>query len=145
MGSDVADVMNYVRGIPAIGDLAARLYDSLDFLVPTQRARRVDQVWNAIADQYALRQCRDGVWVRGAAWLVTARSAREIDLANIDLKVLGDSVRLMSRPAIFQIKLPKDGHLNMSSPQVSQSERQCGAERVSARLDNVSKSPSGKV
>jgi ubiquinone/menaquinone biosynthesis C-methylase UbiE len=75
MGSDVADVMNYVRGIPAIMHLAARLDDSLAFLTPAEHACRVEQVWKAIEDQYALRQRRDGVWVHGAAWLVTAHRA----------------------------------------------------------------------
>jgi hypothetical protein len=62
MGSDVADVMSYVRGMPLIRNLAAGLGDE----VQTERVLAV------IAEQYAARQRPDGVWVRAAAWLVTA-------------------------------------------------------------------------
>lgn len=62
MGSDVADVMSYVRGMPTIRSLTA----SLDNDVLTERALA------AVAAQYAARERPDGVWVRAAAWLVTA-------------------------------------------------------------------------
>jgi ubiquinone/menaquinone biosynthesis C-methylase UbiE len=65
MGSDVADVMSYVRGMPMIRSLAADLGDE----TLTRR------VLATIADQYAARQSPDGVWVRAAAWLVTANRA----------------------------------------------------------------------
>jgi ubiquinone/menaquinone biosynthesis C-methylase UbiE len=65
VGSDVADVMSYVRGMPMIRSLIQNLEDE----ALTERAL------TAIAEQYAARQRSDGVWVRAAAWLVTARSA----------------------------------------------------------------------
>jgi hypothetical protein len=34
-----------------------------------------ERVLAAISEQYAARQRPDGVWVRAAAWLVTARRA----------------------------------------------------------------------
>lgn len=65
IGSDVDDVMSYVRGMPMIRSLAASLEDPAlaDYLLAT------------VADEYAARQRPDGVWVRAAAWLVTARHA----------------------------------------------------------------------
>jgi SAM-dependent methyltransferase len=65
MGSDVADVMSYVRGMPMIRNLAADLGNK----VLTERALAV------IAEEYAARQRSDGVWVRAAAWLVTSHRA----------------------------------------------------------------------
>jgi SAM-dependent methyltransferase len=65
IGSDVDDVMSYVCGMPWIRDLTASLDDS------TLTARMLA----AIAGQYAARQSADGIWVRAAAWLVTARRA----------------------------------------------------------------------
>ena len=65
MGSDVADVMGYVRGMPVIRNLAAGLGDEA----------LAERVLAVIAEQYAARQRPDGVWVRAAAWLVTARRA----------------------------------------------------------------------
>jgi hypothetical protein len=65
IGSDVDDVMSYVRGMPRIRDLAA----SLDDPALTER------VLATIAEEYAARQGADGVWVYAAAWLVTARRA----------------------------------------------------------------------
>jgi hypothetical protein len=62
IGSDAEDVMAYIRGMPRIRDLIASLDD------PTAAER----VLAAIAEQYAARQTADGVWVRAAAWLVTA-------------------------------------------------------------------------
>jgi ubiquinone/menaquinone biosynthesis C-methylase UbiE len=63
LGSDVDDVMDYVRGMPMIRDLTARIDDP----AVTER------VLAGVADEYAARQSADGVWVRAAAWLVTAR------------------------------------------------------------------------
>jgi hypothetical protein len=65
MGSDVADVMSYVRGMPMIRSLAANLGDEV----------LSEQAMATIAEQYAARQRPDGVWVRAAAWLVTAHRA----------------------------------------------------------------------
>jgi SAM-dependent methyltransferase len=65
MGSDVADVMSYVRGMPMIRSLTA----SLENDALTQQALA------AVAAQYAARERPDGVWVRAAAWLVTAHRA----------------------------------------------------------------------
>lgn len=65
MESDVADVMRYVRGMPMIRSLAADLGgDAL-----------TERVLATVAEQYAARQRPGGVWVRAAAWLVTARRA----------------------------------------------------------------------
>ena len=64
IGSDVKDVMSYICGMPVIRTLAA----SLD---PVLTAR----VLAAIEEQYDARQRPDGIWVRAAAWLVTARRA----------------------------------------------------------------------
>lgn len=64
IGSDVADVMGYVRATSKVRDLLARLEDE----VLTQR------VLATMADEFAARQDPDGLWVRAAAWLVTARS-----------------------------------------------------------------------
>jgi hypothetical protein len=65
MGSDVADVMSYIRGMPMIRSLAAQLGNET----------LTGRVLAVIAEQYAARQRRDGVWVRAAAWLVTAHRA----------------------------------------------------------------------
>jgi hypothetical protein len=65
IGTDVDDLMAYIRGMPRIRDLTASLND------PTAAER----VLAAIAEEYAARQTADGVWVRAAAWLVTARRA----------------------------------------------------------------------
>jgi len=65
IGSDVDDVMAYIRGMPRISDLIAGLDD------PAAAERAL----TAVAEQYAARQTPDGVWVRAAAWLVTARRA----------------------------------------------------------------------
>ena len=62
VGSDVKDVMSYIRGMPAIRTLAA----DLD---PIMSAR----VLTAIEEQYDARQRPDGIWVHAAAWLVTGR------------------------------------------------------------------------
>jgi len=63
LGSDADDVMSYVRGMPMIRDLTTRIND----LAVTERA------FAAIASEYVALQSADGVWVRAAAWLVTAR------------------------------------------------------------------------
>jgi hypothetical protein len=65
VGSDVDDVMRYVRGMPMICNLIADVND------PTLAERALANV----AEEYAARQRPDGVWVRAAAWLVTARRA----------------------------------------------------------------------
>jgi hypothetical protein len=54
--------MSYVRGMPMIRSLTADLGDEA----------LTERVLATIADQYAARQRSDGVWVRAAAWLVTA-------------------------------------------------------------------------
>jgi SAM-dependent methyltransferase len=59
MGSDVDDVMKYIRGVAEI------LGEEEDF----------ERTLAHIAADYAQRQRPDGVWVRAAAWLVTARRA----------------------------------------------------------------------
>ena len=65
MGSDVADVMSYVRGMPMIRNLA----------VGFGNEAQTETVLAAIAEEYAARERPDGVWVRAAAWLVTAYRA----------------------------------------------------------------------
>jgi SAM-dependent methyltransferase len=63
MGSDVADVMGYLRGMRMVRNLTAGL----------ENEALAGQALADIAEQYAARQRRDGVWVQAAAWLVTAR------------------------------------------------------------------------
>ena len=63
IGTNVADVMTYVRGMPVVRNLITELAD--DALI--------DRILASIAGQYASRQTADGVWVTAAAWLVTAR------------------------------------------------------------------------
>jgi ubiquinone/menaquinone biosynthesis C-methylase UbiE len=63
MGTDVADVMAYVREMSMVTRLVAELGDQA----------RAEQALAAMAEQYAARQRPDGVWVATAAWLVTAR------------------------------------------------------------------------
>jgi SAM-dependent methyltransferase len=65
MGSDVADVMGYVRGMRMVRNLAAGL----------ENEALAGQALGDMAEQYAARQRPDGVWVQAAAWLVTARRA----------------------------------------------------------------------
>jgi ubiquinone/menaquinone biosynthesis C-methylase UbiE len=65
MGTDVADVMSYVRRMPMVRGLAAALRDEA----------LSERVLAIIAEQYAARQRPDGVRVRAAAWLVTAHRA----------------------------------------------------------------------
>lgn len=62
MGSDLADVMAYVRDMRMVRVLADQLGDQ----GLTERALAT------VADDYAARQRADGVWVQAAAWLVTA-------------------------------------------------------------------------
>src|ERR1022692_4130045 len=64
VGSDVADVLSYIRGMRMVRGMTAELAD--DAL--TQRALA------DIAEQCAARHRPYGVWFRAAAWLVTARS-----------------------------------------------------------------------
>ena len=63
IGSDVDDVMSYVRGMPMIRNLTASLDDPA----------LAESVLSHIADEYSARQRPNGVWVRAAAWLVAAR------------------------------------------------------------------------
>jgi ubiquinone/menaquinone biosynthesis C-methylase UbiE len=63
VGSDVDDVMRYVRTMPRISALAGSLGDPA----------LTEQILAEIAGEYAARQRPDWIWVRAAAWLVTAR------------------------------------------------------------------------
>ncbi len=63
MGSDVTDVMSYVRGMRTLHRFAAEVRDEA----------LIGRVLATAAEQYAARQRPDGIWVRAAAWLVTAR------------------------------------------------------------------------
>ena len=63
VGSDVSDVMRYVRGMPTIRAIAQQLASP----AVTELALAT------VADQYTARQRPDGIWVRAAAWLVTGR------------------------------------------------------------------------
>jgi SAM-dependent methyltransferase len=63
IGSDVKDVMSYIRGMPMIHNLTASLGDPM----------LCKRVLADVAEQYGARQRPDGIWVRAAAWLVTAR------------------------------------------------------------------------
>ena len=65
IGSDVDDVMSYVRGMPMIRNLTASLNDQA----------LADRVLANVADEYAARQRLDRVWVHATAWLVSARRA----------------------------------------------------------------------
>ena len=57
--------MRYVRGMPMVRNLAAALGNEA----------LTERVLAVIGEQYAERQRPDGVWVRAAAWLVTAHRA----------------------------------------------------------------------
>jgi SAM-dependent methyltransferase len=65
MGTDVDDVMAYMRGMRMVRELADQVADD----AVTERALA------AMAEQYAARQRSDGVWVSAGVWLVTARRA----------------------------------------------------------------------
>jgi SAM-dependent methyltransferase len=65
MGSDVGDVMRYIRSMPRIRTIA----DSLDDPALSER------VMAGVAEEYAERQGPDGIFVRAAAWLATGRKA----------------------------------------------------------------------
>ena len=62
MGSDLDDVMTYVRGMPRVRALLGSLSEP----------ELAGPVLATVAAQYAERQRTDGIWVRAAAWLVTA-------------------------------------------------------------------------
>lgn len=62
IGSDVADVMGYVRNTSRVRDLLAQLDDEV----------LANRVLATMAAEFAARQHPDGVWVDAAAWLVTA-------------------------------------------------------------------------
>lgn len=68
IGSDVADVLEYVRNTSRVRELTDRLADQT-------LARRV---MDAMAAEYATRARPDGVWVDAAAWLVTAQRRESI-------------------------------------------------------------------
>ncbi len=72
MGSDVTDVMSYVRGMPMVRNLAAGLGDQA----------MTERVLATVAEQYAARQHLDGVWVHAAAWLITALRSEGTRLAR---------------------------------------------------------------
>jgi len=63
LGTDVADVMRYVRRIRMVENLIAELAD--DALAERALA--------SAAEQYAARLRPDGVWISAGVWLVTAR------------------------------------------------------------------------
>jgi ubiquinone/menaquinone biosynthesis C-methylase UbiE len=65
IGSDVDDVMRYVRGMPSIRTLEANFDDQ-----PLKT-----KILAEVEAEYAKREHSDGVWVNAAAWLVTARRA----------------------------------------------------------------------
>jgi ubiquinone/menaquinone biosynthesis C-methylase UbiE len=64
IGSDVDDVIGYVRGMEVVRRIAAAAAGD---------DRQVERALAAMAGEYAARQAPDGVWVEAAAWLVTAR------------------------------------------------------------------------
>jgi SAM-dependent methyltransferase len=64
LGSDVADVLAYVRELRPVRRLSAELDDEA----------AVERAIATLADEYAARQRPDGVWVGTAAWLVSASS-----------------------------------------------------------------------
>lgn len=66
IGSDVNDVMSYVLGMPRIQSLLADLADQ----------NLAERMMADVADKYVAREHPGGVWVRAAAWLVTARRGR---------------------------------------------------------------------
>jgi len=63
LGTDVADVMSYVRRIRTVENLVAELAD--DALAERALA--------SAAEHYAARLRPDGVWIGAGVWLVTAR------------------------------------------------------------------------
>lgn len=65
MGTDVDDVMTYMRGMRMVREMAAEVAND----AVAERALA------AMAEQYAARQRSDGVWVSAGVWLVTARRA----------------------------------------------------------------------
>jgi SAM-dependent methyltransferase len=62
IGSDIADVMRYVRGTSRVRELMARLDDEA----------LANRVLATMAEEYAARQHPAGVWIDAGAWLVTA-------------------------------------------------------------------------
>jgi ubiquinone/menaquinone biosynthesis C-methylase UbiE len=63
IGSDVGDVIGYVRGMEMVRRIAEAAGDD-DLLVERALA--------GMAEEYAARQAVNGIWVEAAAWLVTA-------------------------------------------------------------------------
>jgi SAM-dependent methyltransferase len=99
IGSDVEDVMRYIRGMPRIRDIAANLKDP----------KLSKQVLADIAEQYRERQEPDGIWVRGAAWLVTARRVLPLAIrsASVELVMAYDSRRSSLPDLMFRTKDPQ--------------------------------------
>ena len=65
VGADVADVMDYVRGMPMVQALSTSLGDDV----------LTGRILADIAEAYTARERPDGVWVHAAAWLVSAHRA----------------------------------------------------------------------
>jgi len=65
LGANVDDVMDYIRGMPMIHNITASFNDPV----------HSESILAGIAEEYRKRQHPDGIWVRAAAWLVTARRA----------------------------------------------------------------------
>jgi len=63
LGTDVADVMRYVRRIRMVENLIADLADD----------ELAERALASAAEQYAARLRPDGVWIGAGVWLVTAR------------------------------------------------------------------------
>ncbi|WBB74697.1 methyltransferase domain-containing protein [Micromonospora sp. WMMD1128] len=62
LGSDVDDVLGYLRGTSRVRELLGRLDDQ----------RTVERVLDALTEDLTARRRADGVWVEAAVWLVTA-------------------------------------------------------------------------
>jgi SAM-dependent methyltransferase len=67
LGRDVADVMEYAAATPAV----RRLSEGLDKAL-------VDKVFATMEAEYSARLRDDGVWIKVAAWLASARRAGEV-------------------------------------------------------------------
>jgi SAM-dependent methyltransferase len=63
IGSDVDDVLEYVRATSRVRELLAGLDEAL-----------AERVLATMAEEYRMRERSDGVWVHTASWLVTAVS-----------------------------------------------------------------------
>ena len=63
IGTDVDDVIGYVRGMDLVRRITAAAQDD----------ELAERALGHMAVEYAARQAPDGVWVEAAAWLVSAR------------------------------------------------------------------------